>query len=87
MITVYPVLGKLMVRNGITIKKLSEITNTNKVALALKMLGIKRWKLHEAVRICCFFHTQDAERLFQKGRVRSVRGVRKYYNIHSNRSQ
>lgn len=84
MITVYPALGQLMARNGTTLKELAEIADTNIVSLAFKMLGIKRWKLHEAVRICCFFHTQNAERLFQKGRVRSVR---KYYNIHSNRSQ
>ena len=84
MITVYPALGKLMARDGITFKELAKIADTNAVALVFKMLGIKRWKLHEAVRICCFFHTQDAEHLFQKGGVRSVR---KYYNIHSNKSQ
>lgn len=84
MITVYPALGQLMARNGTTLKELAEIADTNTLALALKMLGIKRWKLTEAVNICCFFHTQDAEHLFQK---ESVRCVRKHYSIHSNKSQ
>ena len=64
MITVYPVLRQRMKDYGITGKELAVATDIRPVAFYLKMWGIKRWKLTEAVKICCFFRTPDAERLF-----------------------
>lgn len=71
MITVYPVLRQQMREHGVTVRDLATVASTNIFALHLKMLGIKRWKLTEALRICCFFRTPDAEHLFRKN-VRSV---------------
>ena len=65
MITVYPVLRQLMRENNTTIKELAAITNVNTITLCLKMWGIKRWKLTEALSICCFFRTHDVEHLFR----------------------
>lgn len=72
MVTCYPILRQHMLATGTTYSELASIANVSIVTLHLKMLGIKRWKLTEALRICCFFHTQDAEHLFRK----SVRFVR-----------
>ena len=66
MITVYPVLRQYMREHNTTLKELAAILNINIFTLCLKMWGIKRWKLTEAVSICCFFHTSDAEHLFSK---------------------
>lgn len=66
MITVYPVLCQSMRKNGITRRELAAILNVTKFALYLRMCGIKRWKLTEVVKICCFFRTHDAEHLFEK---------------------
>lgn len=66
MITVYPVLRQYMRENNTSLKELAAITNINILTLCLKMWGIKRWKLTEAVSICCFFHTSDAERMFSR---------------------
>lgn len=66
MITVYPALRQQMRDHDITLKELSAIANINRVSLCLKLWGIKRWKLTEALRICCFFRTPNAEHLFQK---------------------
>ena len=66
MITAYPVLAQHIRERGITLKELAAATNINIIALHLKMLGLKRWKLTDVLRICCFFHTNKAEHLFQK---------------------
>lgn len=66
MITVFPVLRQYMQKHGTTLKELAAITKLNIFTLCLKMWGIKRWKLTEAVSICCFFHTSDVEHLFSK---------------------
>lgn len=69
MITVYPVLRQRMMEQQITSKDLAAVAGVNRMAFYLKMCGIKRWKLTEAVKICCFFRTHNAEHLF----------VRKHY--------
>lgn len=66
MITVYPVLRQRMIEHGITFKELATIANVSRITLFLKMLGIKRWKLTEALNICCFFNTHDIEHLFYR---------------------
>lgn len=72
MVTFYPMLHQKMLECETSHKELAAIANISVFSLHLKMIGIKRWKLTEAVNICCFFNTYDAERLFQ----RSVRIVR-----------
>lgn len=66
MITVYPVLRQYMRENKTSLRELAAITNSNIFTLTLKLWGMKRWNLTEAVCICCFFRTHDAERLFSK---------------------
>ncbi len=73
MITAYPVLRQHIRDRGVSLKELANVAETNIIALSLKLLGIKRWKLTEAVKICCFFNTPDAERLFRKKLYLSVR--------------
>lgn len=66
MLTCYPALYRKMVECGTTCKELAAILGVSKFTLYAKMLGLKRWKLTEVLRICCFFRTQDAERMFRK---------------------
>lgn len=66
MVTCYPMLRQRMIDYGTTYGELAAVANISKVAFHLKMVGIKRWKLTEVLRICCFFHSQDVEHLFQK---------------------
>jgi DNA-binding XRE family transcriptional regulator len=66
MITRYPVLRQQMMKNGTTLKELSAAVGISPTALRLKMWGIKRWKLTEALSICCFFRSHDVERMFYK---------------------
>ena len=73
MITVYPVLWRYMRDQGVTIGDLATVANTSKIAVHLKLAGIKRWKLTEVLRICCFFRSHDSELMFEKSRVRIVR--------------
>ena len=84
MIPVYPVLRQQMRDHDMTFSELAAVADINKISLYLKMWGIKRWKLTEALRICCFFRTPNAEHLFQK---RNSRFVREYYNIQNDKSQ
>ena len=66
MVTRYPILCQRMKECGTTYDELAAVANTSVVSLHLKMVGIKRWKLTEAVKICCFFRSQDVEHLFRK---------------------
>lgn len=67
MITYYPILRQQMKERRINFIDLARVTKTSIASIHLKMLGLKRWKLTEVLRICCFFNTPDAEHLFQKG--------------------
>ena len=73
MITVYPVLRQYMKERNTTLRELAMVADVNMIALRLKMCGLKRWKLTEVLRICCFFHTNNAERLFSRGKCAFVR--------------
>ena len=64
MITVYPVLRQRMEEHGVTCRELSAIIGVNLIIFTLKMWGIKRWSLTEAVKICGFFRCPDTEHLF-----------------------
>ena len=66
MITVYPILRQQMQDHGTTTKELAAIADIDVVSFHLKMCGIKRWKLTEALKICCFFRSPNIEHLFQK---------------------
>ncbi len=66
MITVYPVLRQHIVENRITIKELAAVAGIGRFPLLLSLFGLRKWKLPEAVRLCCFFQTPDAEKLFYK---------------------
>lgn len=73
MVTRYPNLHRKVVEEGIAYPEVAAIAGIRTLTLYLKLLGIKRWKLTEAVRICCFFNTQDTEHLFAKTTVCFVR--------------
>ena len=64
MITVYPVLRQRMKEHGVTNRELVAVIGDNPIAFVLKMWGIKRWTLTDAVKLCCFFRCPDAEHLF-----------------------
>lgn len=71
MVTVYPVLRQYMRENKTSLKDLTVITKLNRFSLCLRLLGIKRWKLTEAVSICCFFNNPNVEHLFSRVLVRN----------------
>ena len=64
MITVYPVIRQRMRDFKVTNKELAAILGVSRVAFQLKMWGFKRWTLPDAVRLCGFFNTPNAEHLF-----------------------
>ncbi len=64
MITVYPVLRQRMKEYGVSGKELATLTGMSRMAFYLKMWGIRGWTLTDAVRLCAFFRTPDAEHLF-----------------------
>lgn len=66
MISVYPVLSQHMKDHNMSFKELAAVANLNRLTFCLKMWGIKRWNLTEAVRICCFFNTHDVEQMFHR---------------------
>lgn len=66
MLSVYPVLSQCMKDHGVTSKELAAVANLNRLTLFMKMVGIKRWNLTEAVSICCFFNTHDVEQMFHR---------------------
>ena len=71
MITVYPILRQRMNECNVSNRELAAAIGVKRIAFALKMWGIKRWKLTEVVRICCFFRTPDAEHLFVRKHSKS----------------
>ena len=77
MIGVYPVLRQRMREQQLSMKDLATAAGISRTAFFMKICGIKRWKLTEAVKICCFFRTQDVEHLF----------VRKHYKSQKLESQ
>ena len=64
MIALYPVLRQHMKQAGVSWADLSAVAGIPSVAFHLKMWGIKRWTLTDAVKICGFFRCPDAEHLF-----------------------
>ena len=64
MITAYPVLSQRMKEHGVSVRELSSVVGMSRTTFYLKIWGMKRWSLTDAVRICGFFRTPDAEHLF-----------------------
>jgi len=64
MIALFPVLRQRIKQTGVSWSELSAILGVNPFIFHLKMWGIKRWTLTDAVKICGFFRTPDAEHLF-----------------------
>ena len=64
MIALFPVLRQRIKQTGVSWRELSVVSGTNPFAFHLKMWGIKRWTLTDAVKICGFFSCPDAEHLF-----------------------
>lgn len=64
MIAVYPVLRQYIKNTGVSWRELAAVAGIHPFVFHMKMWGIKRWTLAEAVRICGFFNTPDAERVF-----------------------
>lgn len=64
MITVFPVLSQRMKEHGVSVKDLAAVLGVSRITCCLKIWGIKRWNLADAVKLCGFFSTPDAEHLF-----------------------
>ena len=64
MITVYPHLRQRMEEIRVTDRELARELGISRISFQLKMWGIKGWTLTDAVRLCAFFRTPDAEHLF-----------------------
>lgn len=70
MITVYPVLRQRMTEHGVSCGELATIAGITVFEVYLRLWGLKRWKLPESVRVCCFFRTPDVEHLFVRNRIK-----------------
>ncbi len=64
MIALFPVLRQRMKQTGVSWSVLSAVSEMNPFIFHLKMWGIKRWTITDAVKICGFFRCPDAEHLF-----------------------
>lgn len=64
MIDLYPVLRQYVRETGVSWAELAAAAGMHPIVFHLKMWGIKRWTLTDAVKICGFFRTPDAEHLF-----------------------
>ena len=71
MITVYPVLRQRMREFGVTSRELATAAEMRMGTFYLKMWGIMRWSLVDAVRICGFFNCPDPEHLFVRKHSKS----------------
>ena len=71
MITTHPVLRQYMRENAVSWTQMAAVAGMDTFTFHLKMWGIKRWKLTESVRICCFFRCPDAEHLFVRNHSKS----------------
>lgn len=64
MITLFPILRQRIKEYGVSWAELSAVAGISPFEFYMKMWGIKGWTLTEAVRLCAFFRTPDAEHLF-----------------------
>ena len=64
MITLFPNLRQRINETGVSWFDIAKATDMSLFVLHLKMFGIKRWTITDAVKLCGFFRTPDAEHLF-----------------------
>jgi hypothetical protein len=64
MIALFPVLRQRIKETGSSWREMAAVTEIHPFVFHLKMWGIKRWTLTDAVRLCGFFRTPNAEHLF-----------------------
>lgn len=64
MITLFPNLRQRIKEKEVSWFDVAAAADMSLFVLHLKMFGIKRWTITDAVRLCGFFHTPDAEHLF-----------------------
>lgn len=60
----YPVLRQKMRDYGVTNRDIALVLGTNRVVVLLKLWGIKKWTLSDAISLCGFFRYPYAEHLF-----------------------
>jgi hypothetical protein len=60
-----------MIDLGVTDRELVKELGISRISFQLKMWGIKGWTLTDAVRLCAFFRTPDAEHLFVRNHSKS----------------
>lgn len=82
MIKSFPVLRQHMRESNVCWKELAVVAGVNSFTFHLKMWGIKRWKLTEVLRICCFFRVPDAEHLFVRKHSKSQFSKSQGENYH-----
>lgn len=71
MITLFPNLRQRINEAGVSWFDIAAATDMSLFVLHLKMFGIKRWTITDAVRLCGFFNTPDAEHLFVRNHSKS----------------
>ncbi len=71
MIRLFPVLRQYLRESKIGWTEIAAVAGINSFTFHMKMWGIKRWKLTEALSICCFFRTPDVEHLFVRKHSKS----------------
>jgi hypothetical protein len=62
--SIYPNLTKKMIEHNLSYTDIAEILGVNERIIAKKMLGHLPWKLHEVIKLCCYFYTSDVNFLF-----------------------
>lgn len=65
----YPVLRKRMKEQGISSKELAAVIGVSRITFYLKLWGITKWSLPEAIMVCCYFNTPDVEQLFLRNNI------------------
>ena len=71
MITLFPNLRQRIKETGVSWADVAAAAGISTFVLHLKMWGIKRWTVTDAVRLCGFFRTPDAEHLFVRNHSKS----------------
>ena len=71
MITLFPNLRQRIKETGVSWADVAVAAEMSPFVFHLKMWGIKRWSVTDAVLICGFFNTPDAEHLFVRNHSKS----------------
>ena len=71
MITLFPNLRQRIKETGVSWADVAAAMEISTFVFHLKMWGIKRWTVTDAVKLCGFFRTPDAEHLFVRNHSKS----------------